>query len=140
MARAVERHAPLLNRHAGEDHASVIEVRGKSNHAIVRRLLGGLAITPSSACVSASETLPASTLLKRHKAGAFGDAAHEFAKWNKAAGRVLPGLVRRRAAKAALYESRTRREGGLDGPGNIAETGGNPQETQATARPQFTLG
>ena len=49
--------------------------------------------------------LAASTLLKRHKAGAFSDAANEFAKWNKAAGKVLPGLVKRRAAEAALYAS-----------------------------------
>lgn len=47
--------------------------------------------------------LSASTLLKRHKAGDFKDAAAEFARWNKAAGKVLPGLTRRRAAEAALY-------------------------------------
>lgn len=44
-----------------------------------------------------------STLLKKHRAGDHAGAALEFAKWNKAAGRVLPGLVRRRAAEAALY-------------------------------------
>lgn len=49
--------------------------------------------------------LAASTLLKKHKAGDHAGAAAEFAKWNKAAGRVLPGLVRRRAAEAALYAS-----------------------------------
>ena len=27
----------------------------------------------------------------------------EFARWNKAAGKVLPGLTRRRTAEAALY-------------------------------------
>jgi GH24 family phage-related lysozyme (muramidase) len=49
--------------------------------------------------------LASSTLLKRHKAGDHAGAALEFGKWNKAAGRVLPGLTRRRAAEAALYSS-----------------------------------
>ncbi|MGZ8286661.1 MAG: lysozyme [Allosphingosinicella sp.] len=47
--------------------------------------------------------LAASTLLKKHKAGDYKGAAAEFARWNKAAGKVLPGLTRRRAAEAALY-------------------------------------
>jgi len=47
--------------------------------------------------------LQSSTLLRKHKAGDYAGAAAEFAKWNKAAGKVLPGLTRRRAAEAALY-------------------------------------
>jgi lysozyme len=46
-----------------------------------------------------------STLLRKHKAGDFAGAANEFRKWNKAAGRVMAGLTRRRAAEAALYQS-----------------------------------
>ena len=46
-----------------------------------------------------------STLLRLHKAGDHAGAAREFAKWNKAAKKVLPGLTRRRAAEAALYAS-----------------------------------
>jgi len=49
--------------------------------------------------------LASSTLLRKHKAGDYAGAAAEFGKWTKAAGRVLPGLVRRRAAEAALYAS-----------------------------------
>ena len=44
-----------------------------------------------------------STLLRKHKAGDYAGAALEFAKWNKAAGKVMAGLTRRRAAEAALY-------------------------------------
>ena len=44
-----------------------------------------------------------STLLKLHKAGNYADAANQFALWNKASGKVLPGLIKRRAAEAALY-------------------------------------
>jgi GH24 family phage-related lysozyme (muramidase) len=47
--------------------------------------------------------LASSTLLKKHKARDFIGAAAEFAKWNKAAGKVMAGLTRRRAAEAALY-------------------------------------
>ena len=43
------------------------------------------------------------TLTARHKAGDFAGAAREFARWNRAGGRVLPGLVKRRAAEASLY-------------------------------------
>lgn len=49
--------------------------------------------------------LKSSTLLKRHRAGDYAGAAAEFWKWNKAAGRVMAGLTRRRAAEAALYAS-----------------------------------
>lgn len=45
------------------------------------------------------------TLTKRHVAGDYATAAREFARWNKAAGRTLKGLSRRRAAEAALYLS-----------------------------------
>jgi lysozyme len=49
--------------------------------------------------------LASSTLLKLHKAGDFAGAQQQFGRWNKAAGKVLPGLTRRRAAEAALYGS-----------------------------------
>ena len=45
------------------------------------------------------------TLTKKHKAGDYAGAAREFARWNRAGGRVLKGLVRRRAEEAALYLS-----------------------------------
>lgn len=45
------------------------------------------------------------TLTQRHIAGDYQGAAREFARWNKAGGRVLKGLVRRRAAEAELYQS-----------------------------------
>jgi lysozyme len=45
------------------------------------------------------------TLTRRHRAGDHPGAAREFARWNRAGGRVLTGLVRRRAAEAALYRS-----------------------------------
>jgi lysozyme len=47
--------------------------------------------------------LASSTLLRKHKAGDKAGAAVEFGKWTHAAGKVLPGLVTRRKAEAALY-------------------------------------
>jgi len=43
------------------------------------------------------------TLTRRHKAGDHAAAEREFARWVRAGGRVLAGLVRRRAAEARLY-------------------------------------
>ncbi len=45
------------------------------------------------------------TLTRLHKAGDFDGAAREFERWCYAGGRVMKGLVRRRAAEAALYRS-----------------------------------
>ena len=45
-----------------------------------------------------------STLLKRLNEHDFDSAAAEFHRWNKAGGRVLSGLVRRRKAEAELFE------------------------------------
>lgn len=44
-----------------------------------------------------------STLLKKYRAGDLEGAGKEFGKWVKAAGKVLPGLVKRRAEEAALF-------------------------------------
>lgn len=47
--------------------------------------------------------LKGSTLLRKHNRGDYEGASQEFTKWNKAGGRVLAGLVRRRAAEKELY-------------------------------------
>ena len=49
--------------------------------------------------------LRSSTLLKLHNQGLYIDAANQFTRWNKAAGRVLLGLTRRREAEKKLYLS-----------------------------------
>jgi len=61
-----------------------------------------------SACVSLAYNIgvrnfSGSTLVKKHKAGDFNGAAGEFVRWNKAAGKVMLGLRRRRAAEQALF-------------------------------------
>ncbi len=46
--------------------------------------------------------LKSSTLKRVINAGDFEEAAKQLMRWNKAAGRVLPGLTRRRAAEASI--------------------------------------
>lgn len=50
-----------------------------------------------------SGKLRTSTLLKKHKAGNYTGAAAEFGRWIYCDGRVLPGLIKRRACEAHLY-------------------------------------
>ena len=48
--------------------------------------------------------LGSSTLLRKLNAGDYAGAAAEFPRWNKAGGKELAGLTRRRAAEQALFE------------------------------------
>ncbi|WP_313284644.1 lysozyme [Stutzerimonas kunmingensis] len=47
-----------------------------------------------------------STLLRLLNAGDYAGAAAQFDRWNKAGGKVLAGLARRRAAERALFEGK----------------------------------
>lgn len=49
--------------------------------------------------------LQASSLRMKYSRGDYDGAADEFLKWNKAGGKVLNGLVRRREAERALFLS-----------------------------------
>ncbi|HAJ6812167.1 lysozyme [Escherichia coli] len=52
-----------------------------------------------------SRSLSTSTLLSKLNAGDYAGAANEFPRWNKAGGKVLNGLTRRREAERALFLS-----------------------------------
>ncbi|CAK9889218.1 lysozyme [Pseudomonas fluorescens] len=47
--------------------------------------------------------LESSTLLRLLNRGDYAGAAEQFPRWNKAGGKVLPGLVRRREAERTLF-------------------------------------
>lgn len=49
--------------------------------------------------------LRSSTLLKKLNNGDFASASKEFLRWNKSNGKVLKGLVRRRKAEKALFDT-----------------------------------
>ena len=76
--------------------------------AEVSRALGGAATTQAQfdALVSFhynTGAIARATLTRLHRQGDHAGAAREFARWVRAGGRVMPGLVRRREAEAALY-------------------------------------
>lgn len=76
--------------------------------ADVAAAIGNAATTPNQfdALVSFhynTGAIARATLTKKHIAGDHAGAAAEFARWNRASGRVLKGLIRRRAAEAELY-------------------------------------
>lgn len=50
-----------------------------------------------------AKNLNKSTLVKKLNAGDFEGAAKEFRRWNRAGGKILRGLTRRRAAEEALF-------------------------------------
>ncbi|WEK48063.1 MAG: lysozyme [Candidatus Andeanibacterium colombiense] len=80
----------------------------RSYAAAVERALGGAPCTANQfdALVSFhynTGAIASATLTKKHIARDYDGAKAEFAKWNRAGGRVMPGLVRRRAAEAKLY-------------------------------------
>ncbi|WP_417647972.1 lysozyme [Enterobacter hormaechei] len=52
-----------------------------------------------------ARSLSTSTLLRKINAGDYAGAADEFLRWNKAGGKVLNGLTRRREAERALFLS-----------------------------------
>jgi lysozyme len=54
-----------------------------------------------------AEGLGDSTLLRKFLAGDMAGAAAEFAKWDKAAGKSMKGLRRRRAAERELFNGAT---------------------------------
>jgi lysozyme len=76
----------------------------------VARALNGAPSTPGQfdALVSFhynTGAIAKATLTRLHVAGRYGEAAAEFGRWVHAGGQRLRGLVRRRAAEAALYRS-----------------------------------
>ena len=50
--------------------------------------------------------LKASTMLKVLNDGKYEEVPYQMKRWNKAGGKVLDGLVRRREAEALLYQGR----------------------------------
>ncbi|MDE2103187.1 MAG: lysozyme [Patescibacteria group bacterium] len=105
-------HAGLVWTQAQCDERLVQDAQRIGN--AVQNLLGDASTTQNQydALVSFAYNLgPAklasSTLLKKHKAGDYAGTVAEFGKWINAGGRVMPGLISRRADEAALYRENT---------------------------------
>lgn len=82
--------------------------------------------------------LSKSTLLRKLNAGDYDGAADQFAAWNKGGGKVLKGLVRRRAAEAALFRS-TAKKPEVEPPPKPPAVDPMPQQADPPAqdRPSF---
>ncbi len=92
---------------AAECRALLREDASKAAHAVRRLSKVPLAQPTFDALVSftynvGEGNLAASTLLRKLNAGDIAGACNELPRWNKARGRVLPGLTKRRLAERDL--------------------------------------
>ncbi len=76
----------------------------------VAKAIGGTPTTPGQFDALTSfhyntGAIAKATLTRLHRAGQFAEARAEFGKWIHADGRVMPGLAKRRAEEAHLYDS-----------------------------------
>jgi len=85
-------HGDLVN--AGRDVASLVGVPLNDNQ------FGALTSFTFNLGVG---NLSSSTLLKKLNRADYSGAAEEFPRWVRAGGKVLPGLVKRRAAERELF-------------------------------------
>lgn len=76
----------------GVEQLLAVEVTGNQFSALV-----------SFAYNTGLQALAESTLLRKLNAGDYDGAADEFPRWTRSRGRVLPGLVTRRAAERELF-------------------------------------
>ena len=94
-------NAPL-NVDDESDQFEVANCNVISVQTICNTVSGTVAIDIQASNVGVS-ALAGSTLLKKHNVGDYESAQKEFLKWNKAAGKELAGLTKRRNHEPALY-------------------------------------
>ena len=102
-----------------QDHPKIGKIKGKkllardirsTERAVARLINVNLTENEFSALVSftynvGSGALQRSTLRSKLNRSEYVGAANEFKRWRRSGGRVLPGLVRRRAVEAELFLS-----------------------------------
>lgn len=95
-----------------QEQADALLVRDYVDHeSAVRRLVKApltdneLGALTSFTYNVGAHSFATSTMLRLINEQRYADAAGEFSKWTKGGGRVLPGLVTRRAAEAALFSA-----------------------------------
>ena len=86
-----------------------VQVRRKFLPAVMRRCPGADSEPRVAALIDfafnlGDGNLKASTLRRKVNQGRWSEVPAEFMKWNKAGGRVLAGLTKRRAAEAELAQ------------------------------------
>lgn len=103
--RVTERDKPCRRKQA--EHWLNYELK-KAEQAVIRYCSAYLNENQRAALASfvynlGAGAFRASTLRRRINAGDFEDVTYQLSRWNKGGGRILAGLVRRRAAEAALF-------------------------------------
>jgi lysozyme len=110
------------------DKMTLSEAKARLSKELIeyeRGVMDALTVQPTQpefdACVSLSFNIGVagfrrSSVAKAHNRGDKQAASRAFGLWNKAGGKVWPGLTRRRAAEAALYLTPVAGEPLLDGP------------------------
>lgn len=94
----VERARKRFEAHLREFGAEVDkQIAGKRTTAAQKAAMTSLAYNIGVGAFSRS------TVLKSHRAGFYDHAANAFLMWNKAGGKVMRGLTRRREAERELY-------------------------------------
>lgn len=88
----------LLRKDIGRFEAAVNRLASKTSQ-------GQFDAMVSFAFNLGEKALERSTLLKMHNAGQYQAAADQFLRWNRAGGKILRGLTRRRAQERGLYLS-----------------------------------
>ena len=105
--------------HTGDDVYDGETITPEDAECILRRDVNRFETCVSNVCAEASSeqfsamvslafnigerAFRKSSVARLHNRRAYSEAGQAFALWNKAGREVLPGLVRRRAAEAALY-------------------------------------
>ncbi len=73
---------------------------------VLKDHIGPLAASVSLAYNIGTNAFCASTIVKLFRAGDWAGGCAEFSKWVKAKGKVLPGLIKRRAYERAMCEGK----------------------------------
>jgi lysozyme len=99
---------PTLKITEGVANRLLLEDLAKYEDAVKRCIKVRISNNAFAACVSLCFNIgpgnfAKSSVVKSINAGNMEEAARRFMLWNKAGGKVLPGLTRRRAAEAALF-------------------------------------
>ncbi|MDR5750200.1 MULTISPECIES: lysozyme [unclassified Caballeronia] len=107
MPNGITIHGVTLDR-----GKALLEDLAPCNRAVFSAVPDGLSQTEFDALVHFTfnvgvSAFLGSTLLRKLKGGDRAGAAAEFARWKKAGGPVVAGLVRRRAAESALFQCGT---------------------------------
>jgi lysozyme len=104
-------HGVKPSDHWTQSHAEEMLIKGLDQYENVVQSAVGINKTTAnqfSAFVSICYNIGVgnfvkSSMLRHHKAGDYAKAADSFLLWNKAGGKVLNGLIKRRQAERALY-------------------------------------